>query len=47
MEYERLKNETDAQLFLRICQLKDQIGTWQDVADILNELTGNSYSEST
>lgn len=26
--------------------MKSQIGTWQDVADILNELTGNEYTES-
>ncbi len=47
MEFNRLENETDAQLMLRICQLKDQIGTWKDVADILNGLTNNNYDEST
>lgn len=31
----------------RICQDKEQIGSWQDVANIINELTGNDYGEST
>ena len=31
----------------RICQNKEQIGSWQDVANIINELTGNDYGEST
>lgn len=47
MNIERLENETDAQLMLRVCSLKDQIGTWEEVTEILNNLTGNSYSEST
>lgn len=45
-EYKRFEGETDNQLVFRICQDKDKIGTWQDVADILNELTGNVYGES-
>lgn len=45
--YKRFENETDEELILRICQDKEQIGSWNDVASILNELTGNDYGEST
>lgn len=38
--------ETDEQLIYRVCSLKDSIGTWQNVADIINDLTGNTYDES-
>ena len=34
-------------MIFRICQDKEQIGSWQEVADIINELTGNDYGEST
>ena len=34
-------------MILRICQDKEQIGSWNDVASVLNELTGNDYGEST
>lgn len=44
--YKRLDGETDCELIFRICKEKDLIGSWQDVADILNELTGNNYTES-
>lgn len=30
-----------------MCKDKEQIGTWQDVANIINELTGDDYGEST
>ena len=46
IKYKRFENESDEELILRICQDKDKIGTWADVADILNELTGNEYTES-
>ena len=46
MNHKRFENETDEQLILRICENKDSIGTWRDVADILNELLGESYGES-
>lgn len=46
MIYKRFENETDEELILRICSDKDKIGTWSDVANILNELTGNEYCES-
>ena len=45
--YKRFENETDEELIFRICNDKEQIGSWQDVADIINELTGNDYGEST
>lgn len=45
--YKRFENETDEELVFRICNDKEQIGSWQDVADIINELTGNDYDEST
>lgn len=45
--YKRFENESDEELIYRICQEKEQIGTWQDVADIINELTGFDFGEST
>lgn len=45
--YKRLENESDEELIYRICQEKDQIGTWQKVANIINELTGYDFGEST
>lgn len=45
--YKRFENETDEELIYRICNEKEQIGSWQDVADTINELTGNDYGEST
>lgn len=46
MIYTRLNNETDEQLIYRICNDKQLIGTWQDVADIINSLLNKNYSES-
>ena len=45
--YKRFERETDAELIFRICNDKEQIGSWQNVADVINELTGNDYGEST
>ena len=45
--YKRFEGETDEELIFRICNDKDQIGSWQDVANVINELTGNDYGEST
>ena len=45
--YKRYNGESDEELIYRICENKDQIGSWQDVANIINELTGNDYGEST
>ena len=45
--YKRYENESDEELIYRICSDKEQIGSWQDVASVLNELTGYDYGEST
>lgn len=39
-------NETDEEVIYRICQCKDEIGTWADVAEILNDILGFEYTES-
>lgn len=44
--YNRLPGETDEQLIYRITSDKDLIGTWQKVADILNEILNTNYTES-
>ena len=44
--YERLPGESDQELIFRICKDKEKIGTWDDVADILNKLTGKNYGQS-
>lgn len=46
MNYNRLDNETDEELIYRICSEKDTIGSWQDVANILNKLLRTEYTES-
>lgn len=46
MDFKRRKNETDEQLICRVCSNKDNIGTWEDVCNILNSLLGKNYSES-
>lgn len=38
--------ETDEQLIYRVCSSKDVIGTWQDVANILNDILDKNYDES-
>lgn len=45
-EYKRFEGETDEELIYRITGEKDKIGSWQGVADILNELLGTEYTES-
>ena len=44
--YRRFENESDEELIYRITGEKELIGSWQDVADILNELLGTEYTES-
>ena len=44
--YKKFDGETDEELIYRITGEKEQIGSWQDVADILNELLGTEYTES-
>lgn len=46
MNYRRFENESDDELIYRITGDKDKIGTWKDVADILNKLLGTDYNES-
>lgn len=46
MDYRRLSNENEYEYIYRICSNKDAIGTWPDVADILNNELGNEYTES-
>ena len=46
INFVRLPNESDEELTYRVCSAKDQIGSWQDVADILNELLHTEYTES-
>lgn len=45
--YKRFENETDEELIYRICEDKEQIGSWKNVANIINKLTGNDFGEST
>lgn len=45
--YKRFENESDEELIYRITGEKEQIGSWQDVANVLNELLGTDYGEST
>jgi len=44
--YKRYEDETDESLTYRICSEKDKIGSWQNVADILNDLLDEEYTES-
>ena len=46
MRYKRDENETEEELIYRICLEKDIIGTWDDVAEILNKLLGYEYTNS-
>lgn len=42
----RFADEDENQYIYRVCQMKEAIGTWQDVADILNNELGHNYDES-
>ncbi len=46
VDYKRLENESDEELIYRICSSKEEIGSWQDVADLINKITGYEYTES-
>ena len=46
-EYRRFENETPDELIYRICSDKEKIGSWNDVAKIINELLDYDYGEST
>lgn len=45
--YKRLEGESDEELIYRICSEKETIGTWSDVAEVINSLTGSDFGEST
>lgn len=45
-DYHILPNESEEEYIVRVCSAKEQIGTWQDVCDILNKELGYDYSES-
>ena len=44
--FHRQDLESEQDYIQRICSMKDVIGTWQHVADIVNQELGTSYSES-
>lgn len=46
VKYKRLDNENEYEYIYRIGKMKDVIGTWQDVADVLNSQLGYEYTES-
>lgn len=46
LNYKRFEGESDEELIYRVTGDKEKIGSWQDVADILNELLGTEYTES-
>lgn len=45
--YKRFENETDEELIFRITGDKDKIGSWQEVANILNDLLGRNCKSDT
>lgn len=47
MLFTRQEGETDEALIFRVCSHKEQIGTWDQVAKILNDLIGCEFGEST
>ena len=47
MDFRRYDGETEEQLLYRIGQMKDELGySWQEVADVMNDLLDYDYSES-
>ena len=45
-EFRLFENETPNQAIYRVCKCKDEIGTWEDVRDILNDMLGENFSSS-
>ena len=45
-EYRKRPDETETMYKFRICECKDKLGGWQNIADILNSELGYHYSES-
>lgn len=46
LDYKKLPEETEEQFILRVCRDKPIIGTWEDLASILNNELGKNHSES-
>lgn len=46
-EYKRFLGESDDEVIYRIAKDKEKIGTWEEVKNILNDLLGYDYGEST
>lgn len=46
MQYNRNPGESEDEYVYRVCSLKDEIGTWKDVCDILNDALDHDYTES-
>lgn len=46
-DFKRFEGETDEQLILRVCRNKATIGSWNDVAKVLNSLLGTEYRPNT
>ena len=47
MDFKRYDGETEEQLLYRIGQRKEEIGTWNEICEILNSILGHDYSPST
>lgn len=45
-DIKRYDGETEEQLLYRVGQRKDEIGTWEDIADLMNDLLGYEYGEA-
>ena len=45
-EIKRYEGETEEELLYRIGQMKDEIGSWNDIALIMNDLLGYDYGEA-
>lgn len=46
MDYKRYENESEEELIYRVCMDKEMIGTWEDVAEILNKILNYEYTSS-
>lgn len=47
LDFKRYDGETEEQLLYRIGQRKEEVGTWEEVATILNSILGHNYDSST
>lgn len=46
LDYKKMQNELEDEYIFRICNMKDKIGSWQDVADILNKELNYNFTSS-